>query len=879
MDRRPTDARAQAVRVRAGVHGRLDGGRDGTAGAPRAGAALSGSAAQVLTAVADPRRSGVLVVGESGSGKSFVLRQVHARLSAGAAGTGTLVRPPAVDESAFCSLLRGAATEPGSGPRTERHQRGGAVVAVDDVHLLSPSALASLAEALDRRTVQLAGTVPAAHAPQVLDLLRPLQPLGVVELAPWRARDLAAYAARRLRGGHLHEESLHRLLRFSGGNARVLTELVDHGLEVGRLRCEHGTWVWDGQLQAPPLTRVRLGRELARLDPDVRDVLHAAVLVEGVEVDDLAAAFGVSAVERAEESGVLHVAPVGTRLDTAVRPAYADVIRTQMVQVRRRRLARSLAATVTATAAHAAPAQGPDAVRAVLLSQLAGRPVDASLVLPAARCALHRHDPELAEHLLAGAGCDAESAELRAAALVELGRYDRAADALAPDGAVPPDAPGGSRLAAHRAAILALRAGARPPAAPPTAPCDDGARADAHRLLVDVWFGDRLVPLAQDRAPVHDGLVLLAGAGACAQLARLDAACALLAGTGTAGGTTPLPRAAGPAVRALCELARGAVGVAETLGEDLRRTGIDEGWPLAYQLGAVVVGRCALDRGDVARATVHLGEASVGRPDVDTVLRGYALAHLALAHAAAGRTVEAEAALREARRTERDVVPHALVDLARLAGAESLHVRGLHGAALEAAAAVARDAQHHGHTLVHLRALHLCARVAPSAHVAESTAAVAARADFALAEVYARHARAAADGDGAALGQVALDYEERGLHWLAAETAAAAVRAGGGAGTTAARRCRVVLDRLGHALPAGLPGWWLRPEDHADPLTEREREVAELVAAGRTSPQVAALLQVSPRTVENHLQHCYRKLGIADRGQLAEALGRAAQRR
>ena len=59
------------------------------------------------------------------------------------------------------------------------------------------------------------------------------------------------------------------------------------------------------------------------------------------------------------------------------------------------------------------------------------------------------------------------------------------------------------------------------------------------------------------------------------------------------------------------------------------------------------------------------------------------------------------------------------------------------------------------------------------------------------------------------------------------------------------------------------------------PLTKREREVAGLAAAGRSSRAIAQQLYLSERTVENHLQNVYTKLGVASRSELAEVLGAA----
>ncbi len=59
-------------------------------------------------------------------------------------------------------------------------------------------------------------------------------------------------------------------------------------------------------------------------------------------------------------------------------------------------------------------------------------------------------------------------------------------------------------------------------------------------------------------------------------------------------------------------------------------------------------------------------------------------------------------------------------------------------------------------------------------------------------------------------------------------------------------------------------------------LTEREREIAALVAAGHATRAVAESLVISERTVETHIASVYRKLGVASRGELAALLGAAA---
>jgi DNA-binding CsgD family transcriptional regulator len=61
-------------------------------------------------------------------------------------------------------------------------------------------------------------------------------------------------------------------------------------------------------------------------------------------------------------------------------------------------------------------------------------------------------------------------------------------------------------------------------------------------------------------------------------------------------------------------------------------------------------------------------------------------------------------------------------------------------------------------------------------------------------------------------------------------------------------------------------------------LTASERRVAQLAADGLTNRQIAQALFVSHPTVVTHLSHCYQKLNITSRGQLADALATPGDR-
>ncbi len=58
-------------------------------------------------------------------------------------------------------------------------------------------------------------------------------------------------------------------------------------------------------------------------------------------------------------------------------------------------------------------------------------------------------------------------------------------------------------------------------------------------------------------------------------------------------------------------------------------------------------------------------------------------------------------------------------------------------------------------------------------------------------------------------------------------------------------------------------------------LTTREAQVLELIAAGQSNQAAADALQLSVRTVQKHLEHAYRKLGVGSR---TEAIARLSGR-
>jgi DNA-binding CsgD family transcriptional regulator len=90
----------------------------------------------------------------------------------------------------------------------------------------------------------------------------------------------------------------------------------------------------------------------------------------------------------------------------------------------------------------------------------------------------------------------------------------------------------------------------------------------------------------------------------------------------------------------------------------------------------------------------------------------------------------------------------------------------------------------------------------------------------------------------------------------------------------ALERAHMIFERLGAQVYAGRARSELariggRTAAAGDGLSETERQIADLVAQGRSNKEVAAALSLSPKTVEWNLSKVYAKLGVRSRTELA----------
>jgi DNA-binding CsgD family transcriptional regulator len=176
-----------------------------------------------------------------------------------------------------------------------------------------------------------------------------------------------------------------------------------------------------------------------------------------------------------------------------------------------------------------------------------------------------------------------------------------------------------------------------------------------------------------------------------------------------------------------------------------------------------------------------------------------------------------------------------------------------------------------------IEVLHAAVRMGRAADAVAGMERLAAVVDGPFAPLALRHARALAGDDADELAAVGRAFVDLGAELLAAEAFRSAANAyrrdgRGASSASSARRVEELLVACGSPRSPALEPMVPVGEE----LTDREREVALLAAAGRTSPEIAEALFLSVRTVDTHLHRVYRKLSIDGRHQLGEAFGTVA---
>jgi DNA-binding CsgD family transcriptional regulator len=188
---------------------------------------------------------------------------------------------------------------------------------------------------------------------------------------------------------------------------------------------------------------------------------------------------------------------------------------------------------------------------------------------------------------------------------------------------------------------------------------------------------------------------------------------------------------------------------------------------------------------------------------------------------------------------------------------------------LEEAAALGTDV---GDLLGAAEALHGLARMGRARQVVDQLGELAERVDGELTAARLAYALGAARRDSRGLDEAAAQFEAMGANLYAAEalgeSAVHLLRAGmSREAASSQQRAARLLSRCERAVTPFVRAIGVRAQ-----LTPAELDTALQAASGSTDKQIAEVMHLSVRTVENRLHRVYQKLGLSHRRELGEAL-------
>jgi DNA-binding CsgD family transcriptional regulator len=690
--------------------------------------------------------------------------------------------------------------------------------------------------------------------------------------------------------GPLDGAASAELWRASHGNVLALRELVLGAQEREALVRRDGTWFLDGPLPAPDRLRELVEVRLAALEPPAQDVLDLLALCEPLGLGQLEAAAGLTVLEGLERHGLIVVQTDGRRESVRLaHPTHGDVLRARLPVLRRRSILLRQAETVEAWGAR----RREDATRIATWRLEATGRGDPDLLLQAARLARYGLSWRQAERLARAALASQPSAAaglVLGESLYNLGSFDEAEEVLSAASARAVGDEEVVRIATVRRRNLmrgcrrqhdAVAVGRDALSRVVTADAQDELRAGEAEVLSLSGRPQEALAILDDLEPATPRLRVLAAIPRAQALAltgrtaeAIDVARRAAREHQALGDELAISSPGTHRVNLLFALTQaGRLGEAEARARPWFEVAAGAGAPLGVIWITVHLARCALARGLPETA---LGWSARACAAIDTSgLEGLRPAALAVAAAACG--LRGDAAAAAARADEADAAGPGFGLLASeqpLGRAWALVAAGEIAPARSLLLAAAADAEGSGHVPAAAWLLHDAARLGAAAEAAPRLATLSGLTDSELVAARAAHAAAVVARDAPGLDGCAERFETLGALVLAAESAAAA------ADEWRRRRDQrraVASDRRADDLEARCEG--ARPPalvraSGVVPLTDREREIAALAAAGCTSRVIAERLYLSVRTVDNHLGRVYDKLGVSSRAELAERLQR-----
>lgn len=839
---------------------------------------------------------GVALAGKAGVGKSRLARE--AALTAGAAGwtvrhVAATASGRSVPLGAFAPWSDNSDGAPLALARkvinalTADTDPGRLLMFVDDAHLL------------DELSALVVHQLAVQHAATIIATIRTGEPAPAAVTALWKdgllrrldilplLKDDTAALLHAVLGAPPDEDCTERFWHLTQGNVLFLRQLVDHELPAGRLAEQDGLIRWSGSPQVSSSLAEIVEQQIGAVADEVLDVVDLVVVAEPVHRSHLVALTDPSALEEAEQRELIRTVD-----DTVFvgHPLYAEVRLNRCGRLRLRRLRGMVAEAMTDAGSNAI------LVRRGLLWLESDLSPDPQVLDSAATAASSLLDFGLAERFsreATDAGVGAEGRVNLAYNLFMQRKGAAAADVIDSIAAdqVPPSAFINDVILRAANLLWTLRS--------PEASWQviDGALAEATGARVPQLLAFRANQLALAGRPdeviavmadVDYGTLDAFGAtiGLCSEtlafgeVGQPDAAVARASECYRVVDTSEQSSFLGqPLVEfhTFALMMAGRISEAREVAEQHRRLHGD-GPATARSLADSIAGMAALAAGDLPGALRLL-------PGIDTstdadfvmansfhrfqVLRAQALAR-------SGKADAAEAALQTAlaHRHPSYVYVESTALIAQAWVAAARHQ-------IDDARRFARDAaefaRSHGQIAREVLYLQTAAQfgdVSESQRLAELSTMVQGP----RASVAARYAAAVRDDDASALEDVSLEFEEMGDLLAAADAAGQAAVSHRSAGRSssamlAADRTARLASHCGDATSPAIAAAAFAP-----PFTQREREIALLVAQGLSNREIADAVSLSVRTIEGHIYRASTKAGVANRADLARMIATLTQR-
>ena len=856
---------------------------------------------QVLHLLADPACDGVHLVGEPGVGTTRILDEVLARLRHQQRNCNRVVASQASRDVAFGALAPVIPGElrPGGAPLdpielfdrlrfligVTRRPTDRFVCAVDDLRWLDDASVGLLAQLLGGGLATVVATV------------RPDDVMGEALLGLERGWSIRRVTVPRL--GHDDTVALvdaalseavdgttaRALATASMGNPGHLAELIIGSIDSGALTTVFGMWTLRDRPTVTTRLAALLEQALGGLVDEQRELLELIAMAEPVAVDALAAAGLIDGAVDLEERGLLSASPRRHPSVQLAQPMLGAQLRQRMSPLRRRSI---VPRAITLVESHRAD---DDDLRLALWKLECGLEVPVQQLERAAAVARGRLDFESTERL-AGAAARLEpsigSVLLHAEALHDLCRFDEAEQVLRTADRLVTDDLGRLRVAVLRHRMLLW------------GELDGEASAAAlelaiSRLTVPIAIDMALAALANTyvfsgRPALVDGLVAQLTSGADLVHTAMHFPRAIAAALGgclddaltlaRAGVVrrAELPAEAPVGHRALSDLALGLVltelGDVHEADAVLARAYSDvvaQHVPQLHTWISLAQGRVALFAGRVGDARRWFVEArSIAEQSRFTTGLRMSLTGLAVCAGHLGDTETARSAHDAACALQPDhgyLWPERQWGAAWAAFAEGDTPRAIAALLVGADEAAARD-----EVLVEAELLSEAARFGAAARVLPRLRRVAALVDGPLMVARLAFAEGAALGDPKRLAAAEKQFAALDARVAAAECAAELARVlhdDGRVRDAQGAAARSAQHRSG--LVAVITPRLVQPATHPR-LSTREHEIAALAGSGLASKVIAQRLGLSVRTVSNHLQNVYLKLGVSGRDDLPEAL-------